>query len=226
LNYVSTNLDNYDLINLVTEAFRTLYTVYLQRFDEEMLQPVLWRAAAVGHVDYYNSPVVLFGRRFQAWLRTSFVFLPPTELKLLGPLVSLPQPDGIFSEDPQSPFLDDAPVSQRYQEYIINWLTGEGTGQGVQWHSRFKLCRENLSLFRDKALAIMNEHLFSVRLRAQGCALVDATWLATHTHSGRANGESLAAIPSWRHQLVRRDTDAVPEDAIFWAANKKQRTIL
>jgi hypothetical protein len=213
LNYVGVSLGNYDFINLATEAFRTLYMAYLDRFDEPMLRAVLRRAAAVAHVDYYNSPVMLFGRRSQAWLRTSFLFVPPTELKLLGPLVSLAQDDALFSDDPQSPFADDEAISSNYREYLLSWLTGEGTGQGVQWHSRFELSGDTFPLFRNKVIAILNEHLFSVRLRAQGCAMVDATWLATRTHRGHANAP-LGAIPSWRYQLIQRGTDAVPENAL------------
>jgi hypothetical protein len=79
----------------------------------------------------------------------------------------------------------------------------------VEWHSRFELTRETLSLFEAKATAILNEQMMSSRLRAQGCALVDATWLATRRAS-LGEDEPLGAIPGWRWQITRRDVDAAP----------------
>jgi hypothetical protein len=90
-------------------------------------------------------------------------------------------------------------------------LTGNGTGQGVEWHSRFGLTPESLPFFKAKALAILNEQMLSVRLRAQGCALIDATWLSTKQLQSRAR---LETIPSWRWQVTTRDTDAGPQNLI------------
>jgi hypothetical protein len=145
----------------------------------------------------------------RSWLRSSFVFLPPVELRLLGSLVSIDDPRSLFSGHPECPFRSDAPLSENYRQYIIGWLTGRGTGHGVEWHSRFELTRETLSLFEAKATAILNEQMMSSRLRAQGCALVDATWLATR-HASLGEDEPLGAIPGWRWQITRRDVDAAP----------------
>lgn len=215
LAFAGQRLADYDLVNLATEAFRTLYTAYLDRFNTAMLRLVSCRGTAVGHVDYYNEPVLLFGRQSQAWLRTSFVFLPPAELKMLGSPISLAEPIGIFSGDPQEPFRPDAPLSENYRGYLLGWLTGEGTGQGVEWHSRFTLSHDTLPWFQNKVVAILNEHMFSIRLRAQGCAMVDATWLATRAGKLARDGQALGPIPSWRKQLTERDTDAVPSNLLF-----------
>jgi hypothetical protein len=268
-------LDQYDFIHLATSAFRTLYTRYLDRFDVAMLELIRGRAAAVGHIDYYNEPVtigafsgkvntdlgftrdrhsiqpksaqadlggfpkenatsaksrVLFSddrreltvnpnekhlseRSVRSWLRSSFVFLAPIELRLLGSLVSLDDPRSFFSGDSECPFRDDAPLSTNYRQYIIGWLTGRGTGQGVEWHSRFELTQATLSLFEAKAMAILNEQMLSSRLRAQGCALVDATWLAAR-HAQLPPDHLLGAIPSWRWQVAQRDVDAAPQHLI------------
>lgn len=45
---------------------------------------------------------------------------------------------------------------------------GAGTGQGVISHSRFVATSETLRYFQAKVLAMLNEHMFSVRLRRQG----------------------------------------------------------
>jgi hypothetical protein len=71
---------------------------------------------------------------------------------------------------------------------------------------RLQLNDETLHRFEAKAMAILNEQMLSARLRAQGGALVDATWLATRL----AANEPLGAIPGWRRQLTERDMDAAP----------------
>lgn len=200
---------DYDLVHLVTSAFRALYTRYLDRCDERTLALAAGRGLAVGHVDYYDQPVELLGCRSQCWLRSSFVFLPPSELLALGPLAALRESGRFFSGDPAAPFREDAPLSAQYRRYILDWLTGAGTGQGTTWHSRFGLDAATLPTFEAKALAILHEHLFTIRLRRQGCAVADATWLATRAARGARPGAALP-IPGWRDQLAGRDTDAIP----------------
>jgi hypothetical protein len=208
--WLDAGLDRYDLVHLATSAFRTLYTRYLDRFDAGMLGLVRGRAAAVGHIDYYNEPVTIGGMSLRSWLRSSFIFLPPAEVRLLGSLVSIADSRSLFSGDPASPFRSDACLSANYRNYIIDWLAGPGTGQGVEWHSRFELNHETLSRFEAKTMAILNEQMLSARLRAQGCALVDATWLATR-HARLRTGEPLGAIPAWRWQVTSRNVDAAPK---------------
>ena len=208
LAHVGQRVWDYDFVHLVTSAFRTLYTRYIDRFDQSMLERIAGRGIALGHIDYYNDPVELLGNRAQAWIRSSFVFIPPAELSALGRLVCVSEPTKFFSEDPQRPFLEDAPISENYRRYIIDWLTGPGTGQGVTWHSRFVLSPETLPHFQAKVLAMLNEQMLAVRLRRQGCALVDATWLAAHAPR-IGFSTALGPIPYWRLQLAQRDTDAV-----------------
>jgi hypothetical protein len=207
--WLGERIEGYDFVNLATSAFRMLYTRYLDRFDAGMLDLVRGRAAAVGHIDYYGASVTLGDRALRSWLRSSFIVLPPVELRLLGSLVGVADPGPFFSGDPGAPFRDDAPLSASYQNYIIGWLTGAGTGQGIQWHSRFTLTEATLDLFEAKAMAILNEQVLGSRLRAQGCALVDATWLATR-RTRLPPGEPLGAIPGWRWQVTQRDVDAAP----------------
>jgi hypothetical protein len=209
VGHLGPRLMEFDLVHLVTEAFDTLYTSYIDRLDERVVRGIIGRAAVVGHVDYYNQPVSLLGRWSEYWIRSSFVFIPPTELRLLGSLCSLKAYPRLFSGDPAEPFAEGAPVSAQYQRYILDWLTGEGTGQGVTWHSRFELTKESLPNFEAKCLAILNEHALTMRLRSQGCAVIDAHWLATY--AGASDDWRLPVpVPRWTHQLAERDTDPVP----------------
>jgi hypothetical protein len=209
LAFAGVDLNQYDLVNISTSAFNTLYTRYLDRFSDALLEELVGRAITCGHIDYYPQPVSLLGYCSQHWLRSSFFFIPPAELRLLGSMVSISDLDrsAIFSGNPHSPFKVQAPLSPNYQDYIVRWLTRDGTGQGTEWHSRFDLNGETLTFFENKALAILNEHLLSVRLRAQGSRLVDMTWAATITDRGKSLPH---LIPPWRYQLAERDVDAFP----------------
>ncbi|UFN50706.1 hypothetical protein LPC08_08870 [Roseomonas sp. OT10] len=213
VGWLGDRLDGYDFVHLATSAFRQLYVRYLDRFDTPMLRAIHGRAAAVGHVDYYNDPVSLLGFGCQAWLRSSFVLLPPAELRLLGSLAGVTERAAFFSGRPEAPFLAEAPISEGYRQNILGWLTGDGTGQGTGWHSRFRLDAGTLAFFESKTLAILNEQMLSSRLRAQGCALVDATWLATQL--GRGGGKAIGAIPDWRRQVTSRDNDPAPPQGMI-----------
>ena len=218
ISCLAERLAQYDLVHLATSAFRMLSPRYLDRFDAAMLDSIRGRAAALGHIDYYDHPVSVGDLSLRSWLRSSFIFLPPAELRLLGSLVSIDDPRPFFSGDPRAPFRADAPLSTRYRDYIRDWLTGPGTGQGVEWHSRFELTPATLNLFEAKAMAILNEQILSARLRAQGCALIDATWLATRRAQQQAD-DVLDVIPSWRWQITARDVDAAPRSLIALGEN-------
>ncbi|KQW62187.1 hypothetical protein [Variovorax sp. Root411] len=213
--YLGSRLHAYDFVHLATSAFKQLYIAYLERFDGRMLDLLAGRGVAIGHIDYYNEPVELLGVGCQSWLRTSFVFLSPTEVKLLGSFVSVTSGVDFFSGDPQSPFQENAPISSEYRRNILGWLTGDGTEQGVEWHSRFKLDIDTLPFFESKTLAIFNEQMLSNRLRAQGCRLVDATWAATRTgRMNKGDEEFFGAIPHWQVQVTSRDRDAGPDSLL------------
>jgi hypothetical protein len=196
---------SYDFVHLATSAFHTLYVKYLERFDTGMLRAIARRPVCVGHVDCYNDPIRILSFHSQHWVRTSFFFIPPQELKLLGSLVSLRDAQKLFAATPEKPFSEDAPLSKNYQDYVVNWLTGGNIGQGVEWHSRFSLEPQSFAHFCRKALAILNEHLLSIRLRAQGTHVIDTTWLATEL--AQKNADSIDWNTGWRAQLAGRDTD-------------------
>jgi hypothetical protein len=213
LAFIGKRILEFDFVHFVTSAFRELYTAYLDRLDTSTLSAVLGRAVAVGHIDYYNRPIRFFNRVSQSWLRSSFLFIPTAELRLLGTPVSVVDGTAFFSGDPANPFRVDAPLDEEYRANILGWLVGEGTGQGVVWHSRFDLDQSALALFEAKTLAILNEHALTIRLRAQGCATVDATWLATRVGRFGSATVSQGVIPHWCDQLAGRDVDAVRLEA-------------
>jgi hypothetical protein len=205
--WVGPSLSEYDLIHLVTSAFDTLYTGYLERFTMPVLNAIVGRPVCLGHIDCYNEPVRLGSFVSQHWIRTCFFFLAPAQVRALGSFVSISNGFAYFSGDPCAPFRSDAPISTAYRRYIIDWLTGQDIGQGLRWHSRLALTHESLAMFELKALSILNEHMLGIRLRALGCPLVDVTWLSTLAHR-----TAPALIPwhlSWKGQLANRDRDSI-----------------
>jgi hypothetical protein len=205
LRHVGRAIWSYDLVNVVTEAFDSLYVDYLTRFTTPLLASVCQRPVAVGHIDCYNEPVEILGYQTQHWIRSCFMFLPPAEVKLLGNLATVRDGKPFFSGAPAEPFRPDAPLNTTYRKYIIDWLTGRDIGQGVTWHSSFGLTVESLPTFQAKAIAIINEQMLGVRLRAIGCRLIDVTWLSTMLATGRPVSWRMP----WREQLANRDHDAL-----------------
>lgn len=204
IRHAGASLFDYDWIHLATSAFGELYTAYLERFTPALIAAAAGRAVCLCHIDCYNAAVVVEGFPSQHWARTSFMMMPPAELAALGTLVSVRDAHRVFSGNPDDPFLPEAPLSQCYRQYIVEWLTGGDIGQGVTWHSRLTPTADTLPVFESKALAILNEHLLSIRLRAQGCLLTDVTWLSAMLQAGT----NIDWSTSWRGQLAGRDREA------------------
>jgi hypothetical protein len=201
--YLGERLAQYDLVNLATAAFGKMDAYYLSQIDAAMLQLAFhtesiaaWGLNLVdryvfGHINYYSDPVRIFGYSFQPWLETSFLFLPPAELKELGSLVSVTCQSGLFSGDPASPFALDAPLSASFNQYLLDSLTNHGT-----------VPAEKLEWFQGKVVRLLNEHMLNVRLAAQGCAMIDGSWLASRADVLLPLGDPLAYIPKWHGQVA------------------------
>lgn len=197
--HVGSRLGDYDLLNLATAAFRKLNPYYLNRIDSEILRLAFfnrtedWLAGryVIGHIDYYNDVVAILGTPSQAWLRSAFLLLPTAELQTLGSLVSVRDEAVLFSGEPASPFREDAPLSANFQKYLLESLTRNGA-----------LASEMLPKFQSKVMQLLNEHLLTARLRAQGCTMLDGSWLATRAESLLPVNEPLGATPRWMSQVT------------------------
>lgn len=195
-------IGEHDAIHFVTSAFRTHYTDYLERFSTRMIECAASRPIVAGHIDYYPYPIRFGTYVSRHWFRSSFWLVNPTELRRLRNLVTVDSREGLFSPQDDWPFVKGGPLSRGYQELIVDWLTShQGTGQDTVWHSRFDLTAETRDLFQDKSIAILNEHLLSIRLRAQGTHLLDMTYLAEITEGGEPLPQQ---FPSWRKQILLR----------------------
>ncbi len=199
VDQLGSEIKKYDVVHLVTSAFGTLYTDYLERFCPPIVEFAAERPIAVGHIDYYPHPVRVGPFVSRHWIRSSFWLINTFELLRLRSLVSLDDVAELFSAQGEWPFAETAQLSYGYQRLIYNWLTtDEGTGQGTTWHSRFDLNETTQTLFQNKTVAILNEHLLSIRLRAQGTHVLDLTYLAEIIDDGRPIP---ARCPHWRAQM-------------------------
>ena len=205
LGYVAQGIWRFDLVNVVTSAFQQLYTAYLERFSPQVLAAIVGRNVCLGHIDCYNDAVRIGRFRSQHWLRTSFLMMPPAELKALGSFVSARHRRPWLSGCVDDPFGPGSPLDDTYRRYLRSWLLGEDIGQGVTWHRKLTLDEAGLEQFEQKALAIINEHLLSIRLRAAGCRVIDVTWLSATLASGAAPDWTCR----WWDQLAQRDRDAI-----------------
>jgi glycosyltransferase involved in cell wall biosynthesis len=163
-------LREFDVVHFVTSAFGKLHAGYLNHFSEDQLDMVVHRPVCLGHVDSYDEPVELCGRKSRSWIRTSFFFLSRESLSKLGSLVSLDDPDLFFGL--YGMFKRNSPISDNYKDKITQWLGGDAV-QGVAWHGSI----DRIDRFKTKAFAILNEHMLSIRLREAGVQLVDLQWL-------------------------------------------------
>jgi hypothetical protein len=205
IEFMAHDLPSFDFVHFATDAYEQLGAAFAERVNLPMLEALRFGPAIAGHIDAYNEPAGLFGCIVQSWVRSSYFFLRPAEVKALGSMVSVRDKDSLFTGDPARPLRPGSPVSGTLAAYLTDWLTGEGVGQGVQWHSRFELNERTLPLFETKAVAILNELMLSERLRSLGCWMADVTWLRAvlEGSSGRL------FETDWRSQVGERIASAM-----------------
>ncbi|ACZ75556.1 MAG: glycosyltransferase family 4 protein [Dickeya sp.] len=169
-------LADFDLVHLVTSAFQNEYNGFYPLICREMLEYVRNTPhVMLAHIDAYPERVHLLGRGFQTWGCSKFLFARPVDLAALGSLVGPFSGDDFFPSDNSTPFRTEAPLSQNYADFLLNWLTGDGLPHG-KWHSVFRYTDNNIAKFRAKALSILDEHNLSMRIRESGVRIVDYTW--------------------------------------------------
>jgi hypothetical protein len=166
-----------DVIILTNDTFHRSYgTDYLELFRPREVARALRSNALVGYMDAYPEPVTLFGHRLRSWVRSSFLISTARTIFGIAPLQIGSIDDLVFSRAPREFFRLDAPISERYREYIQTWLFGDQPTTGdfrEAWHSQAPLAESNLDSMRAKAKCIFAEHLLSAKARALPVKLVD-----------------------------------------------------
>jgi hypothetical protein len=179
LQFLGQRLAEYDLVHVVTETFNTDYRHYLGLMTPRILSLVVEKNISLGHIDAYPRDVSLFGIRSRTWIRSCYLLVATRAIQALGSFVTADGTDRFFSDDPKSPFHPQSPIDLQYQQYLLRWLTGgEGTAVEIGVHrTPMGLNAANFERFKAKALAIVNEHGLSIRLRRLGFPSVDVEWL-------------------------------------------------
>ncbi|MCQ0029454.1 glycosyltransferase [Burkholderia glumae] len=200
LAYLGPQIDQYDLVHVVTSAYENEYNGFYPYMSYGMFEfAAKNRDVALAHIDAYPAAARLLGRSFQTWGCSKFLIAAPERIRALGTFASPFPPELFFTSSRTAPFRQDAPLSRNYRQYLIDWLTGEGLPHG-QWHSVFELSDANLERFRAKAMSIIDEHGLAMRLRESGARIVDFTWL----HSRGLNHDGMQ-IPDECTQVVERN---------------------
>ena len=166
----------HDLVLLATEAFTKDYVDYLSLFDEHAAEAAVEGSLCFGHLDAYPEPVTLLGQTSRSWLRSCMLLMSVDALKRITPLVVPEILERFFTDDIQHPFSEQARICDRYQGYLLGWLTGKGLFTGGVYHSQFDLSRETVAHFRRKAACIIHEHHVTLRLETAGITPIDIEW--------------------------------------------------
>jgi glycosyltransferase involved in cell wall biosynthesis len=174
-------LSDFDLVHLVTSAFKNEYNGFYKLVCKEMFGYVhATPGVLLAHVDAYPEPVRLFGRCFQTWACSKFLLARPADILALGGLTG-PFSGADFFAEGSEPFRHKAPLSTNYKHFLLDWLTGDGLPDG-KWHSVFRYSAQDIAKFRFKALRILDEHSLSMRIRESGVRIVDYTWWHANQH--------------------------------------------
>jgi hypothetical protein len=159
-------VSGYDLVHFVTSAYQQHYSRYLQQITPSALAMAAEGQICLGHVDYYDHPVRIGAAYSDHWIRTCFFFMAPATLRRIGRWVQCREQDSVF--DGEGGFRPNGFIDERFQRQLELWLSGQ-PHQGVAYHSP----KSERSEFIRKAMAIVNEHGFSVAMREAGVRLVD-----------------------------------------------------
>jgi len=144
--------------------------------DPPALEAVRAYRTICGSIESYHGVVTLRGALLSTWCRTNFLLISMEALAEIGSLISVDRAE--FDSHVPLAFPGEAwsPVQwlgPEYAQRVLNWLTLPGN-----WYRAELLSEVNWSTIRLKLLAIINEHLFSVRARERGVALVGYKQLA------------------------------------------------
>lgn len=157
----------YDVILFVNEAFEAVIPSFLGSHNVRwiILKAHILRSA-IGFIDTAWERIRIVGKSTRVWINTNCFFIPRSLSDKLGTLVSVDSCniDKYLPEEFPGTgdiFREDAPLNADYKERIVKWLT-------VRWHSKLVLDQRNWPMFREKAKAIFNEALLSIRIRELG----------------------------------------------------------
>ena len=168
LGYARSHPFREDLYLFVTDAYMAYGNEFLKLIGRDALAAAVGWGACIGWVDAYPEAVEFYGREYREWVRSSFVFVPSDFVKEIEPLAYPIALEEVFGGTPDEIFGPETPLSERLQQYLVEWLLDRGDDSislEEQWHSKFELNLESYPRFVEKASAILREQALSLRLR-------------------------------------------------------------
>jgi len=147
----------YDLVLFCNSSFLVNGQSYLKDYARtKLLLRSLLSNSVIGRIDSHREPLSVLGHDVSKWICTNCFFMPKKVVKTIKNLVTIDK-NAIkqFVYESYNPviFKPDAPLSNRYKQIIIQWLT-------EKWHSHYDITPETWELTKVKIIAIFKINNF------------------------------------------------------------------
>ncbi len=178
LEWIAANmpLENHDRLIFVNDTIcKPETSVYLKRFHRSSFMKLTEYPIILGHIDAYPRKVSFLGHPLKRWVRSNCLSMNYGTAKRLTPF-GLPMGKAeIFGSTPKELFLQSAPLSEGYQDYLREWMTGNRGRHplGVSWYASAPIGEGNFQSVADKIHSILCEHYLSVKAESLGIGLID-----------------------------------------------------
>jgi len=155
----------YHLILFCNSSFLVNGRSYLENYARiSLLSRSLLLNRVIGRIDSHREPISVLGYDVSRWICTNCFFMPKKVIQTINNIITIDKNAlGQFVYKSYNPavFKPGAPLSNRYKELIIQWLT-------EKWHSHYDITPETWELTKAKIMSILNEALLSARIKEAG----------------------------------------------------------
>jgi len=157
----------YDVIVFINEAFTLYGKSILDREDvRSIIENSINTNSVVGRFDNGKEKFTLSGSDVSEWICTNCFIIPREIMDKIKNIVSVKKENlNIFFDDNKLEFKENAPMSESFKKHITEWLT-------IDWHSKIEINDATWDLFKNKTLAILNEALFTAKLKESGIKIM------------------------------------------------------
>jgi hypothetical protein len=154
------------IVLFTNETFLVDGTSYLEKHASTflLLKSLIFNSV-IGSLNSHDENLTLLNYVIGSWIRTNCFFVPDDILDKLDTLCPINDnninrflEDSYPVQEKGNIFKRDAPISIRYRELLVEWLT-------QKWHSKFEINEKTYFFFKEKVKAILNEALLTARLR-------------------------------------------------------------
>jgi hypothetical protein len=193
-------------ILLVNSSFENGFTDYLTLINHQTASKIVPRKFAIGHLEYFDSPMEFRDTYWQHWIRSSFIYSNFATLNSISHLSE-------FFLDNEEEILLKVDFNlnrdkKNYLKYISGWVSGIEESQGNRWHSKIERDELNYEKFLLKCRCILSEHFLTSKLINAGVAIFDPGYLST------LDVKPIGPVP-WYEQIKGRPYGLKLANSIF-----------